>query len=236
MARVIAFGGSILAPDELDPEFLETVAAALDAWSMDERILVVVGGGHPARKAITAARGVGPDEDSLDRIGIQATRLNAATLLAFLQAEGVPTHDEVPATCQEAADLRGRVIVMGGTTPGHSTDYVGAELARTVGADRLVIATNVDGVYTADPRIKQDAKRVAQCGYRHLAAIVGPAEWKQAGQAGVVDPLAVALLTGSDITTCVVDGNDLENLGAALEDDPFHGTRIQEGADLVEDE
>lgn len=236
MARVIAFGGSILAPEELDPEFLARVAQALDAWSMEERVLVVVGGGHPARKAITAAREAGPDEDTLDRVGIQATRLNAATLLAFLQAQGVPTHDDVPQTCKEAATVSGRVVVMGGTTPGHSTDYVAAELARTVGADRLVIATNVDGVYTADPRKDPSAKRVAQCGYRQLAAIVGPAQWSQAGQAGVVDPLAVALLTGTDVTTCVVDGRDLDNLSDAVEDAPFHGTRVAEGADLMEDE
>lgn len=235
MARVIAFGGSILAPESLDPAFLARVAEALDAWSMEERVLVVVGGGHPARKAIAAAREAEPAEDALDRVGIQATRLNAATLLAFLQAQGVPTHEDVPRTCQEAADVSGRVVVMGGTTPGHSTDYVGAELAKTVGADTLVIATNVDGVYTADPRKEPSAKRIAQCGYRQLAAIVGPAEWTQAGQAGVVDPLAVALLTGTDITTCVVDGADLDNLGDALEGAPFHGTRIHEGADLMED-
>lgn len=234
VASVIAFGGSILAPPEPDPEFIATVAAALDDWSMDGRILVVVGGGAPARLAIAAAREMGPPEDALDRIGIQATRLNAQQLLAFLHAMGVPANDDVPLTCDDAANEHGRVVVMGGTTPGHSTDYVAAELARRVGADRLIVATNVDGVYTADPRTNANARRIIQCGYRELGAIVGPAEWKQAGQAGVVDPLAVALLAGAGITTCVVEGHDLENLARALAGDDFHGTRVADGADLME--
>ena len=140
----------------------------------------------------------------------------------------MPCNETIPETCAEAVRERGRVVVMGGTTPGHSTDYVGAELAKAAGASRLVVATNVDGVYTADPRKDANATRVERCGYRELAAIVGPAQWKEAGQAGVVDPLAVALLTGSGVATCVVEGHDLENLGAAMGGDAFDGTLVED--------
>ncbi len=227
MTTVVAFGGSILAPDDPDPRFLARVAAALDGLARTERLFVVVGGGAAARQAIRVARQDGVAEDRLDRIGIQATRLNAQSLLAFLDAAGVPCPDDVPQSCDEAANVETRVVVMGGTTPGHSTDYVGAELAKRVGAARLVVATNVPAVFTADPRHDASARPLAKCGYGELAMIVGPAEWKEAGQAGVVDPMAVALLAESAIQTCVVDGTDLDNLVAAASGKPFQGTVVE---------
>lgn len=226
MARVVAFGGSILAPTEPDPDFVARVATTLDGLSQDEQLFVVVGGGAPARQAIEAARRDGVPEDRLDRVGIAATRLNAQVLLAALDAAGVPCNDDVHGNCGHTASEPHRVVVMGGTTPGHSTDYVAAELALAAGASDLVVATNVDGVYTADPRSNPEAERVTDCTFAELAAIVGPAEWKQAGQAGVVDPLAVAMLTGKGVTLRVVDGNDLANLEVALTGKPFSGTTV----------
>jgi len=226
MALVLGLGGSVLAPDEPDAAFVASVAAALGTWSDQDQLFVVVGGGRTARRAIAMARNDSVTEERLDRIGIAATRLNAQLLLAALDAAGIPCNDDVPLTCAAAMDEVTRVVVMGGTTPGHSTDYVAAQLARAVGATRFVNATNVDAVYKTDPRIDPDAERVESCTYAELAAIVGPAEWKQAGQAGVVDPLAVALLQGSGIETCVVEGHDLDNVGRALAGEAFTGTRV----------
>ncbi len=222
-------GGSVVTNS--GPEYLPALADALDALSQERQVFVVVGGGKPAREAINIARPAGGTEDMLDRIGIAATRLNAQTLIAFLAARGIPVNDEAPHDTATAAGWADhRVVVMGGTTPGHSTDYVGAELAEAASARRLIIATNVDGVYTADPRKDPKATRVEHLDFDGLLKICG-SEWTQAGQAGVVDGPASAMLRRSRIETRVVHGGDLDNLKLAAAGEAFQGTLI---ADTVE--
>lgn len=229
---VISMGGSVLAAGQADAGFIARLADALDRLSQERHLLVVVGGGKPARDAIALARRAEGTEEMLDRIGIQATRLNAQTLLAFLAARGVPCNDDVPLTTADATAWaqHHRIVVMGGTTPGHSTDYVGVELAQVCGAIRFIIATNVDGVYDKDPRIHGDAKRIDRLGYEELIKVVGGTSWTKAGAAGVVDGPATALLRASRIPTCVVDGADLDNLAMAVAGQGFDGTIVGEAA------
>ncbi len=221
-------GGSVVAPGQADPEYIARLAEVLDRISQEQDLLVVVGGGKTARDAIDLVRPMGGSEEMLDRIGIQATRLNAQLLIGALAARGVPVSEDVPLTTGSAADASDlhRIVVMGGTTPGHSTDFVGAELAQTAAASRLVIATNVDGVYDKDPRQHADAQRIEELDFDRLAAICGT-EWKEAGQAGVVDGPATALLRVSRIETRIVHGSDLENMAAALRGEASQGTLIR---------
>ncbi len=232
---VLAFGGSILAPAEPDPDHLAMVAKRLASWAKSGPLFVVVGGGAPARKAINLARSAYtdlPDESALDRVGIQATRINAQVMVAYLQAAGADCASLVPVTTAEAATLGAthRVVIMGGTNPGHSTDQVAAELAQTVGAPRLVIATNVNGVYSADPRTDPAAHRIDELTYDELRVIIGGTQWSQAGQSGVIDGPAVELLSAACIEARVANGHDLDNLEHAVRGEAFQGSIIQEGA------
>ena len=68
--------------------------------------------------------------------------------------------ENIPCTYSEAAESNHRIVVMGGVSPGQTTDAVSAILAERVHADRLVIATSVEGVYTADPEIDPSAKMI----------------------------------------------------------------------------
>jgi uridylate kinase len=229
MDRVaIVLGGSILAPAELDPAFLQEVAAHLTEWSRSHQLFVVVGGGSPARKHITAARLSGVSEDLLDRIGIQATRLNAQMLCCILRKVGADVNLEVPLSTAQAIRVAQQhaIVVMGGTVPGHSTDYVAVELAVEGGCARFVDATNVDGVYTRDPNKHRDAKFLPEMSFEELLGVIGEREWTAAGAPGVVDGPATVLLARNGIPTCVVRGTELDNLGKAVRGEPFHGTHI----------
>ncbi|MDX1612486.1 MAG: UMP kinase, partial [Candidatus Thermoplasmatota archaeon] len=117
-------------------------------------------------------------------------------------------------------------VCMGGTHPGHTTDAVGAMLAERVHAERLVIVTNVDGVYTSDPNKDPDAERVEQLTPDELLKIVGGA--RQAGSSGVVDPLAAQLLGRSHLPAAVVGGSDALNVARAINGEDFVGTRVEE--------
>lgn len=227
-ARVaINTGGSIVAPDNIDSEFLEQLSETLISASEDRDLLVVVGGGRTARKYIDASRALGAGEADLDRVGIEATRLNARLLMAGLSGR---VCTEVPATVGEAVDAieDHPIVVMGGTHPGQTTDAVSAMLAERVHAEELLILTNVDGVYTADPRKDPDAERLPEITSGRLVEIVSGGPYK-AGSTAVVDPVAAGIIHRAGIPTKVMDGRDLEQLKAALAGEDFVGTIVVPG-------
>lgn len=226
---VISFGGSVVAPAEPDPAYLRAVAERIQAWSRDLQVLVVVGGGQPARKYIHLARGLSVGEEDLDRIGVMATRLNAQLLQSLLHAWGAPVARELPTDTARALALSkpGIIVVMGGTTPGHSTDFVAAELAVAGRAARLVNVTNVDGVYTKDPAQHPDAEHKPRLDFDELLQIIEEEEWTTAGAPGVLDGPATVLIATNGVRTCVVGGKDLDNVEQAVRGHPFHGTVVE---------
>jgi uridylate kinase len=229
MDRVsLVFGGSILAPPEPDPAFLAEAARRLAAWSRERPLFVVVGGGSPARTHIAAARACGVAEEMLDRIGIQATRLNAQTLACILRREGADVNLEIPHSAAQAIRFAQQhaIVVMGGTVPGHSTDYVAAELAVEGRCARLVNATNVAGVFDKDPKRHADARLLERLSFQDLLDTIPERAWTSAGAPGVLDGPATVLVARSGVETCVVDGRDLANLGQAVAGRPFKGTRV----------
>lgn len=238
---VLNLGGSILMPEKPDVDFLVAAASCLaELTDRLGRLYVVVGGGRTARRYISLVRQAGEHtggktliEAQLDDLGIDATRLNARLLLAAMQTRGAIVPWEVPQDLHRAATLgqHYNCVVMGGTVPGHTTDAVAVMLARQVGAGRLVIATNVDGVYTADPRKEPTAELVERLDFARLIDIVGEPTG-EAGVAAVVDPtaarVAADIAAGSveGFELAVVDGRDLMNLAAACRGDDFQGSLV----------
>ena len=221
---VVSLGGSVLAPGEPDAESVKRLAAALRDLSRTHRLFVVTGGGRIARAYIEAGRALGASEPSLDRLGIKVTRINARLLMAAL---GGAETDEMPHTIQDAvaAGSKSNLVVMGGTTPGHTTDTVAAELAEAVRAARLVNATSVDGVYTSDPARDPSARRVDRASHEELVRLVGESH-TQAGPSIVFDPKAARIIARARIPLAVVDGRDLVAVRAAISGQPFRGTLV----------
>ncbi len=220
-------GGSIIAPDQLDAAFLREMSDLLVEVTRTYDLLVVVGGGRTARMYIEACRELGADENYLDRVGIDATRLNARLLISALQEK---VHRDVPSTVDDAlrASSEHQIVVMGGTHPGHTTDTVSAMLAERSGARELLILTNVDGVYTTDPRKDPDAERLPRITTSQLVDIVSEGQYK-AGSTAVVDPVAAGIIHRAGILTKVMDGRDLDQVSAALAGDDFVGTVVTPG-------
>ncbi len=220
----MSLGGSVLAPDAPDAAYAKRLAAELRDLAKSVRLYVVTGGGRTARAYIEAGRALGAPEVFLDRLGIKVTRLNARLLMAAL---GGVDADEMPHTIEEAVTVgkAGDLVVMGGTTPGHTTDAVAAELAQSAAAKRLVNATSVDGVYTADPAKDPTAKRLDRVSYVELARLVGEAHTR-AGPSIVFDPKAARIVAEARIPVAVVNGRDLEALRNAILGKPFRGTLV----------
>jgi uridylate kinase len=117
------------------------------------------------------------------------------------------------------------ITVMGGTHPGHTTDTVSAMLADRGDAKELLILTNVDGVYTSDPKKDPDAERLDRITTSQLVDIVSEGPYK-AGSTAVVDPVAAGIIHRGGILTKVMDGRDLVQVTAALSGEDFVGTIV----------
>ncbi len=207
MKVVISLGGSVIG------DRVKDFASVLDDLAEKHQLFIVVGGGKLAREYISKAREFGANETFCDYIGIAATRINAMLLIAAMKTAA----KKVPADFVEAEELSrtNRAVVMGGTFPGHTTDATAALLAEFVGAELLINATNVDGVYSDDPRKNRDAVRYEKLNPSELVEIVAKASMK-AGANVVIDLLAAKIVERSKIKTCVILGTP-ENIVKAVE-------------------
>jgi uridylate kinase len=224
---VISIGGSILLEDLSKTEFIKSLAKLLKELSKDHKLFLVVGGGKTSRQYIKMARELGADEASLDELGIDCTRLNARILIAALGNDFA-----YPYPLESIEETLGvlnsfPITVMGGTVPGHTTDAVAATLAERVKAERLIIATSVDGVYSADPKQDPEAEKFDEITPEKLIEIVSKGEYEGAGPNVVVDLLASKLVARTKIPTYVLDGRDLESLKNAIVGNEFKGTKIK---------
>lgn len=213
MKIVVTIGGSILVQDNSYKKFKE-YAEIISQMNTEHKLYVVVGGGKPARDYITMARGLGASEALCDDVGIDVTRLNARLLITALQEAAYP---KVPHNFQEALEYSqsGKLVVMGGTEPAHSTDAVGSILAEFIGADLLINATSVDGLYDQDPKKYSDAVKFEEITASDMMDLLSNKDIK-AGTYEFFDQTAIGIIKRSKLKTVVVDGNDPENLLKAV--------------------
>jgi uridylate kinase len=218
---VISIGGSVILSEEADVSFLRKLASLLKKISKQYKIFIIVGGGKIARDYIKLGRELDFDEKTLDSIGIDITRVNAALFANIINE----SNKKIPCSTDEAEAMDNPIVVMGGTTPGHSTDMVGAELAEKVGADLFIIATNVDGIYDKDPNKYDDAKQLEKVKIDDLIKNYGTS-WESAGKNMVIDGPALEIMKRAKLLTYVVNGKRLDQLENAITGRSFDGTKI----------
>jgi uridylate kinase len=147
-----------------------------EAHADSVQIAVVVGGGNIFRGVSQAAKGM--DAASADYMGMLATVINALALRDALEKAGVPTRVQSAITMQELAEPyirlrairhleKGRVVIFAAGTgnPFFTTDTTAALRAVEMGADALLKASKVDGIYDADPATHHDAKKMDELSY-----------------------------------------------------------------------
>ena len=222
MKIVVAIGGSILIKDYDSSRFKE-YSKLLKELAQEHEIFVVVGGGKPAREYISVVRDLGAGEAQYDDIGIEVTRINAKLLLSAL---GDAAYQRVPHNFQEALEFAssGKIIVMGGTEPAHSTDAVSTILAEYVNADKLINLTSVDGMYTKDPNKHDDAELIHEITASDLLDFLNGKDMK-AGTYEFFDTTAVQMIKRSDLETVIANGYDPENLIKAINGENI-GTKV----------
>jgi uridylate kinase len=226
MVTVISLGGSIVAPDGVDVHFLKDfvllIRSFLEADS-NRRFIFVVGGGGPARSWINAYREINAQskDEEADWIGIMATRLNAQLVKA---AMGELCTQEVVTNPCHVDPLTGHVLVAAGWKPGFSTDYDAVLLAERFKADAVLNLSNIEKVYTADPKTDPNARPIDKISWAEFRKMTGD-DWVP-GKNVPFDPVASRHAEKIGLKVICASGKNLENLKKILNSEEFTGTTI----------
>jgi uridylate kinase len=161
----------------IDPERAEDIAkrvAAVHELGVD--VAIVIGAGNLWRGRSGLDRGM--DRATADYMGMLATVMNALALMDAMERMGLYTRVQSAVEMHAVAEPyirrrairhmeKGRVVILGGGTgnPYFSTDTAAALRAMEIGADVLIKATKVDGVYDADPMTNPQARRFERLTY-----------------------------------------------------------------------
>jgi uridylate kinase len=219
---VIKLSGEYLAGNQsfgLDQATVDRIAGELiAARDLGAEIAVVVGGGNIIRGVEVSARGV--SRPTGDTMGMLATVMNCLALEAAIERKGTPARTLSAFVMPEICELftrsathkylaEGRIVLLGGGTgnPFFTTDTTAVLRAAEIDAKAVLKATNVDGVYDADPKKNPSAKRFERL--THSQAIEG--DYK------VMDATAFALARETSLPIIVFSIAEPGSIGAILE-------------------
>jgi len=164
----------------IDEAIVRQIASEIaDVHLLGVQLAIVVGGGNIIRGVAASDRGI--DRVTGDNMGMLATVINALALQDALEKLEVPTRVQTAIEIREVAEPvirrrairhleKGRIVIFAAGTgnPFFTTDSAAALRANEIRADVLLKATQVDGVYTADPRIDPDAELLAEVTYQEV--------------------------------------------------------------------
>jgi uridylate kinase len=228
---VLKLSGEAFADQELnygiDPATVDRVAVEVSQVAAEGyQVAIVVGGGNIFRGLSSAASGM--DRANADYMGMLATVINALALRDALERAGAPTRVQTAINIQEVAEPyirlrairhleKGRVVIFAAGTgnPFFTTDTTAALRAAEVGAEVVLKATKVDGVYSADPTSNPDAELLDTLTYMDVLA----------QQLRVMDSTAITMCMENDIPIRVFNLAKPGNIAGAVRGESI-GTRV----------
>jgi uridylate kinase len=202
----------------IDPEVARRIAAQVsEARHGGVEIAIVVGGGNIFRGLSAAASGM--DRSTADYMGMLATVMNGLAIQDALEQSGTPTRVlsaiAMPEICEPYIRRRavrhlekGRTVVLvaGTGNPYFTTDTAATLRAVEIGAEVILKATRVDGVYDADPEKEPDAKRYSRISYTDLIS----------NRLEALDATAVSLAMDNEMPIIVFDMTQPGNIVRAV--------------------
>jgi uridylate kinase len=166
----------------VDPDVVVSIARQIAAVVAEGvEVAVVIGGGNFFRGAELSVRGM--DRARSDYMGMLGTVMNCLALQDFLEKAGVDTRVQTAITMGQVAEpyiprrairhlQKGRVVIFGAGlgAPYFSTDTTAAQRALEIGAQVVLMAKSVDGVYDSDPKTNPEAVRFDTLDYDEVLA------------------------------------------------------------------
>ena len=178
---LVKLSGEALAGEKgfgIDTEVLTKVAEQLEeVYKTGVEMGIIIGAGNFWR----GRQGTNMDRSTADHMGMLATVLNSLALQDVLERRGVPTRVQTALTITRVAEPyilrkalrhleKKRIVIFGCGTgnPYFSTDTAAALRAAEIGAEAILLAKNVDGIYDSDPKKNLDAKKFDEISYMQV--------------------------------------------------------------------
>ncbi|MFX1450169.1 MAG: UMP kinase [Promethearchaeota archaeon] len=225
MRIVIKLGGSLIQDENgnIRIKYIKNLVKILRNIKKDHEIAIVVGGGKSARSYITAARELGASEAFSDEIGIEIAKIHARILISALGELAYPkTFDSLSEAV--SAFESGKIIILGGLQPGQSTNAVASLLAERLNVNLLINATDVLGVYTADPKQDPSAKKIDVLNISDFEKMVNLKKAK-AGEYSLFDYVAFLIVKRSKLPIFFISGEEPNNILKIINGEKI-GTKI----------
>ena len=220
MVYVIKIGGSLLF-DKNGDIVIERIKILTDIIKSSHLIRgIVCGGGIIARKYINAGRNMGVDEFKLDLLGIEISRINAKLFLSILGDRAYPLIIKSVEEAQKAS-LSNKIIVAGGFIPGQSTTTVALQILEKLNLNKLLILTDVDGIYDKNPKIFPKAKKYDEISIDTLEKIIQKQGEKQsnAGEYRIFDKVSTLIFKRNNMKIRLMSGYYPENIKKIIKGD-----------------
>ncbi|MDO8490083.1 MAG: UMP kinase [bacterium] len=220
---IISIGGSLIVPDMVDTDFLSELRTLLIGYmKKGVRFVLIAGGGKTCRRYNAAAEAVVKvSKEDLDWLGIHTTRLNAHLLRTIFKGWA---HPEVVKDPHRQARFKEPMLVTAGWKPGCSTDYDAVLFAKNLHCKKLINLSNIDYVYTKDPRKHSDATPIKEIHWKEFRKML-PKKWDP-GLNSPFDPIAAKEAEKLKMTVAIMNGKDMKNLTNFLEGKSFTGTIV----------
>jgi len=221
---VISLGGSLINPGQVDVAFLKKFRALiLNQTKKGNRFILITGGGKLCRDFQHALSNITkPSPNDLDWVGISSTWLHADLVRLMF---GKLSHSTIIKDPNKKVAFKEKILVAGGWMPGRSTDDDAVRLAKVYGADCVINLSNINYVYTKDPRKFKDARLIKEISWKNFRKIVGN-KWDP-GKNLPFDPTAAKLAEKNGLMVVIANGKNLGNLKNILEEKKFKGTIIR---------
>lgn len=225
---VISLGGSLVVPASgIDTTFLAHFNSFIRSKitsDPDYQFFIVVGGGQTAREYRDAGRSVLHHElthDDLDWLGIHASRLNGHLVRTIFRDIAHPVILDRFDVIQKVSEP---VVIGAGWRPGWSTDFCAAMVCEDYDVDTVINLSNIEKVYTGDPKIDKDATPIDTISWQDFQDLVGE-EWTP-GMNVPFDPIAAKKARELGLTVVIMKGNNFDNVEDYFAGNEFIGTTI----------
>lgn len=222
---VISLGGSLVVPGRIDSLYLKKFAKFVSKLIKKYRVVIVTGGGVTARYYMSAVRKIKLEEPYTSLVGIESTKLNAALVASYLKHFHL-----IPDSLQEVKKVLNKkgLVVCGalGFEPDMTSDGDAANIARYLKAHSFINLTNVDGLYTANPKKSAFARRIPTISFHGFKEKVDKIKFK-AGQHFVLDQFAANVICKEKIETAIINGKRFKEVIKFLDGKKFIGTVIR---------
>ncbi|PJE75620.1 UMP kinase [Candidatus Uhrbacteria bacterium CG10_big_fil_rev_8_21_14_0_10_48_11] len=220
---IISLGGSIIVPEEIDVRFLKKFKKLIGSYR-SRRFVIICGGGGTNRRYNSAAKKLGkPTDFDLDWIGIRSLTLNAELVRTMF---GSSAYGKVVLRPEDLTRTPKEKIIIGAAfQEGSSSDWDAVLWANKLGAKSIINLSNIEHVYTGDPRKDKKAKPITEMRWAEYLKIIGTT-WSPR-LSTPFDPTAAKLAKQSGLRVSILDGRKLANVKRAVEGKLFTGSILR---------